>query len=98
MKKYFATFLSALMALSLAACGTDTSAGEPAEAPGEGGEATAEAAAPEAADVNAAYDAEKGLTSMQSDVGFYANVYAGQTLKGTWKLDEIKKEAEEIEE
>ena len=52
----------------------------------------------EAADVNAAYDAEKGLTSMQSDVGFYANVYAGQTLKGTWKLDEIKKEAEEIEE
>ena len=27
MKKYFATFLSALMALSLAACGTDTSAG-----------------------------------------------------------------------
>ena len=52
----------------------------------------------EAADVNAAYDAEKGLTSMQSDVGFYANVYAGQTLKGTWKLDKIKKEAEEIEE
>ncbi len=52
----------------------------------------------EADDVNAAYDPEKGLTSMQSDVGFYANVYAGQTLKGTWKLDEIKKEAEEIEE
>ena len=52
MKKYFATFLSALMALSLAACGTDTSAGEPAEAPAEGTEETTEAA-PEAPDANA---------------------------------------------
>ena len=51
-----------------------------------------------AANVNAPYNAEKGLTSMQSDVGFYANVYAGQTLKGTWEFSEIKKEAEEIEE
>ena len=48
--------------------------------------------------VNAAYNAEKGLTSMQSDVGFYANVYAGQTLKGKWELEQIKAEAEEIEE
>ena len=53
MKKYFATFLSALMALSLAACGTDTSAGEPAEAPAEGTEETTEAAAPEAPDASA---------------------------------------------
>ena len=52
----------------------------------------------EVANVNAKYDATKGLTSMQSDVGFYANVYAGQTLKGTWQFSEIKKEAEEIEE
>ena len=52
----------------------------------------------EADNVNAKYDATKGLTSMQSDVGFYANVYAGQTLKGTWEFSEIKKEAEEIEE
>ena len=47
MKKYFATFLSALMAMSMAACGTSTSAGTPApaatdapaatEAPTEGG-------------------------------------------------------------
>ena len=49
-------------------------------------------------DVNAAYDETKGLTSMQSDVGFYANVYKGQTLKGKWKFSQIKKEAEEIEE
>ena len=51
-----------------------------------------------AADVNAAYDESKGLSSMQSDVGFYANVYKGQTLKGKWQFSEIKKEAEEIEE
>ena len=49
-------------------------------------------------DVNSSYDETKGLTSMQADVGFYANVYAGQTLKGTWKLSEIKAEAEEIVE
>ncbi len=43
MKKYFATLLSAVMALSLAACGTDTSAGTPAPtaAPADGGTATA---------------------------------------------------------
>ena len=51
-----------------------------------------------AANVNAPYDSTKGLTSMQSEVGFYANVYAGQTLKGKWELKQIKKEAEEIEE
>ena len=49
-------------------------------------------------EVNTTYDATKGLTSMQADVGFYANVYAGQTLKGTWQFSQIKKEAEEIEE
>ena len=51
-----------------------------------------------AANVNAPYNEEKGLTSMQSDVGFYANVYAGQHLVGSWQFSEIKKEAEEIEE
>lgn len=45
-----------------------------------------------------AYDSAKGLTSMQAYMGCYANVYAGQTLKGTWEFLEIKKEAEEIEE
>ena len=45
MKKYFATLLSAVMALSLAACGTDTSAGTPAPTAAssntDGGTATA---------------------------------------------------------
>ena len=49
-------------------------------------------------DVNTTYDTKKGLTSMQAGTGFYANVYAGQTLKGTWKFEEIMKEAEEIVE
>nr|MCR4579508.1 hypothetical protein [Treponema sp.] len=34
----------------------------------------------------------------QTEQGFYATVYAGQTLKGNWQFSEIKKEAEEIEE
>ena len=51
-----------------------------------------------ATEVFAPYDATRGLTSMQSDVGFYANVYKGQTLKGKWQFSQIKKEAEEIEE
>ena len=49
-------------------------------------------------DVNTTYDTAKGLTSMQAETGFYANVYAGQTLSGTWKFEEIMKEAEEIVE
>ena len=49
-------------------------------------------------DVNTTYDTTKGLNSMQAETGFYANVYAGQTLKGTWKFEEIMKEAEEIVE
>ena len=34
----------------------------------------------------------------QTEQGFYATVYGGQTLKGEWKFDAIKQEAEEIEE
>ena len=34
----------------------------------------------------------------QLEMGFYATVYAGQTLTGTWDFDEIRGEAEEIEE
>ena len=41
---------------------------------------------------------EGALTNMQSDIGFYANIQAGQTLTGEWKFDAIKMEAEEIEE
>lgn len=52
----------------------------------------------EKSEVNTTYNTDKGLTSMQADMGFYANVYAGQTLKGTWEFSQIKKEAEEIEE
>ncbi len=37
-------------------------------------------------------------TKGQSKFGFYANVYGKQTLKGTWKIDSIYHEAEEIEE
>ena len=37
-------------------------------------------------------------TLPETEQGFYATVYAGQTLKGEWKFDAIKKEAEEIEE
>ena len=53
------------------------------------------------ADTNAKYEqsaTDKKLSNMQTDCGFYANVYAGQTLKGKWELKQIKKEAEEIEE
>ena len=49
-------------------------------------------------DVFMAYDSTKGLTSMQSYMGCYANVYKKQTLEGTWEFLEIKKETEEIEE
>ncbi len=48
-------------------------------------------------DVFMKYDSTKGLTSMQSYMGCYANVYKEQTLEGTWEFLEIKKEAEEIE-
>ena len=34
----------------------------------------------------------------ETEQGFYATVYAKQNLKGEWKFDAIKKEAEEIEE
>ncbi len=40
----------------------------------------------------------KNLKAMQADIGFYANVYAGQNVTGEWKFDAIKMEAEEIEE
>ncbi len=59
MKKYFATFLSALMALSLAACGANTGTAEPA-APAEGGE---EVAAP---DVNATSVADIKLADTEN--------------------------------
>lgn len=39
-----------------------------------------------------------GLSNMQADIGFYANVAPGQTLTGKWIFDAIKMEAEEIEE
>ena len=53
------------------------------------------------ADTNAKYEqsaTDKKLSNMQTDCGFYANVYAGQTLKGKWEIKQLKKEAEEIEE
>lgn len=38
------------------------------------------------------------LTNMQSYMGYYYNIQAGQTLTGNWKFDALKMEAEEIEE
>ncbi len=38
------------------------------------------------------------LSNMQADLGFYANVQPKENLKGEWKFDAIKMEAEEIEE
>ena len=46
--------------------------------------------------VNTPFDTATALP--QTEQGFYATVYAGQTLKGEWKFDAIKQEAEEIEE
>ena len=48
------------------------------------------------ANVNTPFDT--ATTLPQTEQGFYATVYAGQTLKGEWKFEQIKKEAEEIEE
>ncbi len=48
-----------------------------------------------AANVNTAFTA---AALPQTEQGFYATVYGGQTLKGEWKFDAIKQEAEEIEE
>ena len=47
---------------------------------------------------NTSIDTTKSLTTWQSDIGCYANVYAGQTLNGKWTFSGIKKEAEEIVE
>ena len=42
---------------------------------------------------------EKGkLTNMQSDIGYYFNIAANNTLTGNWEFSAIKMEAEEIEE
>ena len=48
------------------------------------------------ANVNTPFDTATALP--QTEQGFYATVYAGQTLKGEWKFEQIKQEAEEIVE
>lgn len=52
----------------------------------------------EATDVSNKFADDKGLKSMKSDLGFYANVTAGQTLNGTWELKDVAMEAEETAE
>ena len=47
--------------------------------------------------------ADKTFTSFstslpETEQGFYATVYAGQTLKGKWQITKLRNEAEEIEE
>ena len=58
---------------------------------------------PSAIIASAIIPADKTLTAFttslpQTEQGFYATVYAGQTLTGEWKFDAIKNEAEEIAE